>query len=296
MSLSDTEELVGNFAELIFAERDLSIIWPAMLRRIESAVGFDAGYIAASFGASTDGRGAVLEHNEPFLKRNLGRFLIEISPGEIARYTDRAARHPEVWSPARQRELAVFREVLWPTGMQEMAVRVSVRQGNVAGFNLERRGRASPFSEGGLSLIDAVAPFLHIVELLTLESDDEQNASNLAAEHALSTREAELVSLVARGLQNAEVALLLGISPNTVRNTLARVFEKVGVSTRAELTYHATRLGRDRGSAPSGVDDGTAVFKRRVQEVTATKLAPESGARVRSSGQIVYTPPLARSV
>jgi DNA-binding CsgD family transcriptional regulator len=301
MSLTNAQELVGNFAELIIVERDPAVLWPAMLRRVEQAVGFDAGYIAASFGASTEGRGAVLEHDAQFLKLNLGRFLAEISLEEIAQYTERARRHREVWSEPRQRQLAVFQEVLLPTKMEQMAVRVSVRQNNVAGFNLERRGRCSAFSDAELGLIDAVGPFLHIVELLTAELNDADAAQNLADEYSLSKREAQLVALVTRGLQNAEIAMLMGLSTNTVRNTLVRVFEKVGVSNRAELTYHATRLSVDRTgkfSTPqpgSKRDDGTVQFTARVLEASAAKAnVPDSGTRVRSSSEIVYAPPLTR--
>lgn len=300
MALSEAHELVGGFAELIFGERDPSVIWPAMLRRLEQAVGFDAGYIAASFGASTEGRGAVLEHDAVFLKRNLGRFLAEISAEEVTTYTDRARAHVDVWTSERQRELAVFQEVLNPTGMKHMAVRASVRAGNVAGFNLERRGYSSPFSEHQLALIDLVGPFLHVVELLTLDFQDAQSQVDFAEQHGLTPREAELVELVARGLQNAEIGLLLGVSTNTVRNTLVRVFEKAGVTTRSELTYHATRQAFDRPNRtdplrPSRSDDGTAVFMRRVEEAAAGKApAPESGKRVCSSSEIIYAPPLQR--
>jgi DNA-binding CsgD family transcriptional regulator len=301
MSLSHAQELIGNFAELIVAERDPARIWPAMLQRVHQAVGFDAGYIAASFGASTDGRGAVLEHDAQFLKTNLGRLLSEITLEEVCLYTEHARNFRDVWGEARQRSLAVFQEVLLPTGMREMAVRVGVRQGNIAGFNLERRGRCSPFSAEDLALIDLVGPFLHIVELLTEEANDDEGARNLAQEYSLSRREEELVSLVTRGLQNSEIGLLLGLSANTVRNTLARTFEKVGVSNRAELTYHATRLSVDRSGKFIAVgtgsrhDDGTAEFASRVVEATTLKAAaPDSGARPRSSGEIVYTPPLRR--
>jgi len=51
----------------------------------------------------------------------------------------------------------------------------------------------------------------------------------------LTPREREVVEHLRAGLTNREIGQLLGISINTVRNTLARMFEKVGVSTRSEL-------------------------------------------------------------
>ena len=55
----------------------------------------------------------------------------------------------------------------------------------------------------------------------------------------LTAREAEVVSWVARGETNKEVAGRLGISPRTVGHHLAHAFEKIGVSTRAALALFA---------------------------------------------------------
>jgi DNA-binding CsgD family transcriptional regulator len=51
----------------------------------------------------------------------------------------------------------------------------------------------------------------------------------------LTRREQQIVELLRQGLTNREIGRSLGISINTVRNTLARLFDKVGVSTRSEL-------------------------------------------------------------
>jgi DNA-binding CsgD family transcriptional regulator len=49
---------------------------------------------------------------------------------------------------------------------------------------------------------------------------------------ALTRREHEVVTLVAEGLTNAEIACRLWISPGTVRKHLENVFAKLGVHTR----------------------------------------------------------------
>ena len=48
----------------------------------------------------------------------------------------------------------------------------------------------------------------------------------------LTPREHQVVSLVAEGLTNAEIAQKLWISPGTVRRHLENVFAKLGVHTR----------------------------------------------------------------
>lgn len=302
--VAEAHEVVGAFAEMLVEVREPAEMWPKMLLHLQDAIGFDAGYIAASWGAAMEGRGAVVEHDEPFLKLNLGRFLSELSPREVAHYTDRARTHREVWCMSREAELAVFNEVLIPTGMKQMLVRASVRHGNVAGFNLERRGVTIPFSEADLRLIDVVAPFLHIVEVLTLEAQNEPGLHAFAATYGLSKREEELVELVARGLQNGEIALLIRVSVNTVRNTLAKVFDKVGVSTRSELTYLATQFHR-MAPRQSGAwqptprrllpDDGIDAFRTRVQRASEeTAGAAPSRMRSGNPSRIVYTAPLPR--
>lgn len=52
---------------------------------------------------------------------------------------------------------------------------------------------------------------------------------------ALTSREREVVRLVALGLSNKAIALELGISPRTVEGHLNHVFDKVGASSRSAL-------------------------------------------------------------
>ncbi len=54
----------------------------------------------------------------------------------------------------------------------------------------------------------------------------------------LSGREEQIVSLVAEGMKNREIAELLGLSEHTVKNHLFRIFERLGISSRAELILY----------------------------------------------------------
>ncbi len=60
--------------------------------------------------------------------------------------------------------------------------------------------------------------------------------SRTVGTHALAPRERQVVQCVAEGYTNREIALQLGISVHTVRNTLATVFIKTGASNRVVLT------------------------------------------------------------
>ena len=59
----------------------------------------------------------------------------------------------------------------------------------------------------------------------------------------LSVRELELACLVAEGLDNAQIGARLCISEKTVRNHLTRVFDKLGVETRAQVIVLAHSAG-----------------------------------------------------
>ena len=52
-----------------------------------------------------------------------------------------------------------------------------------------------------------------------------------------------MVSLVARGATNREVAERLFLSPYTVNSHLRHVFTKLGIRSRAELAHLATARG-----------------------------------------------------
>lgn len=62
-------------------------------------------------------------------------------------------------------------------------------------------------------------------------------------EASLSDREREVLSLVAAGLRNKEIADQLGISERTVKAHLAGVFNKLGATSRAEAIARAMAAG-----------------------------------------------------
>lgn len=59
----------------------------------------------------------------------------------------------------------------------------------------------------------------------------------------LSQREREIVSLVAQGYKNREMAEKMFISEQTVKNHLHNIFDKLGVSDRLELALYAIHKG-----------------------------------------------------
>ena len=64
---------------------------------------------------------------------------------------------------------------------------------------------------------------------------------------ALSAREREILDLLAQGLSNKEIGAKLNLSPFTVKNHLARVFEKLHVRCRTEAVMAYLRPAQRPG-------------------------------------------------
>lgn len=62
-------------------------------------------------------------------------------------------------------------------------------------------------------------------------------------DESLTEREKETLGLVARGLRNSEVAKQMGIADSTVASHIKSIYRKLGICSRAEASWHATRLG-----------------------------------------------------
>jgi two-component system response regulator NreC len=71
-----------------------------------------------------------------------------------------------------------------------------------------------------------------------LAAENEETASG-----PLSAREREVVRLVALGRTNAQIATHLHVAERTIKTYRARALEKLGLSTRAEITDYAREHG-----------------------------------------------------
>jgi DNA-binding CsgD family transcriptional regulator len=90
------------------------------------------------------------------------------------------------------------------------------------------REREAAFLGPELELLRLTLPVLTLADTQAADLTDSLGAR-------LSPREEEIFAYLQRGYSNRQIALVFGTSPLTVRNQLARLFRKVGVSTRAEL-------------------------------------------------------------
>jgi pimeloyl-ACP methyl ester carboxylesterase/DNA-binding CsgD family transcriptional regulator len=61
--------------------------------------------------------------------------------------------------------------------------------------------------------------------------------------HDLSARELEVLDLIARGMDNDQIAARLALSPKTVRNHITKIFSKLEIYTRAKAVVVAREAG-----------------------------------------------------
>jgi DNA-binding NarL/FixJ family response regulator len=94
---------------------------------------------------------------------------------------------------------------------------------------------------------DAADPSADVV-LIARDASEEPATAHFARRDrivgtVLSKREQEILALLADGLGNKQIAARLGISTNTVKTHLELLFEKLGVSSRAEAVAAGVKRG-----------------------------------------------------
>jgi DNA-binding NarL/FixJ family response regulator len=62
-------------------------------------------------------------------------------------------------------------------------------------------------------------------------------------ESTLSARESEVLGLITKGFNFAEIARLLEVSPHTITAHVKKIYQKLAVHSRGEAVYEATRMG-----------------------------------------------------
>jgi DNA-binding NarL/FixJ family response regulator len=140
---------------------------------------------------------------------------------------------------SRKTRILIFSALQSETTIQELfraGVKSYIRKGD-PGDNLIAALQAlasdKPFFTPGVSDL-LFSRFLH---------DDTTTTKTAAAEESLSSREREILRLVAQGGSNKSVAAALGVSTRTVETHRAAIMRKLRTSSTAELVRYAIRNG-----------------------------------------------------
>jgi transcriptional regulator EpsA len=83
--------------------------------------------------------------------------------------------------------------------------------------------------------VEMMMPHLHMTLQRVADSDDDESyVDEVATDNILSDREIQVLNWVRGGKTNQEIALILDISPLTVKNHMQKVLRKLKVSNRAQ--------------------------------------------------------------
>jgi len=94
-------------------------------------------------------------------------------------------------------------------------------------------------AEGAVWLSPAAAK----VVLRRMRDAEGQPGLDLGPIEQLSGREREVLTLVARGMENEEIAESLSISPRTAKNHVSSILGKLGLPSRVQAAIYAVRRG-----------------------------------------------------
>jgi DNA-binding NarL/FixJ family response regulator len=105
--------------------------------------------------------------------------------------------------------------------------------------------RAIHAAASGQSILD---PAVHATVLEAALSAPARRAATPELPDGLTSREGDVLALIAQGLSNSEIAAALFLSANTVKTHINRVFAKTGSKTRAQAVRYAHEHGLAGGS------------------------------------------------
>ncbi len=101
-------------------------------------------------------------------------------------------------------------------------------------MSLHRNHEQSDFSEAEMLILKLLHEHIND-RFSSLYSLLQRRSPVNKSEWELTKREAQIVSLISHGKSNKQIARDLGISENTIKTFLKRIFNKIGVHSRGEL-------------------------------------------------------------
>jgi DNA-binding CsgD family transcriptional regulator len=235
----DAREIVALAHDAI----DASAFERGLLAVLARSVGFDVAFVESKNAPrppTVVGLAPTHLDSTPARRARYERELAVVR--QAARAKRGVAVDTDVLGESGVRATAYHRDLAAPVGGKHSLLAYAVVRGReLAGLMLGRTGRT--FASREVALVEDALPTIG----LALGSFAQGPITTDAASVALTPRERDVLDYLCLGYTNAEIARACGSSPNTVRNQLARVFGKLGASTRSEAVALALRDGSARG-------------------------------------------------
>jgi PAS domain S-box-containing protein len=123
-----------------------------------------------------------------------------------------------------------------------------MREGRASGTRTLLRGDDSEVRVSFVAVVEVLGEGVRAIYTMTPAGGQPREANGAApGATVLTNRERQVVRLIADGLDTAEIAAALHVSPNTIRSHVRNAMSKLGARTRAQLVAHALGGGRPRG-------------------------------------------------
>ncbi len=170
------------------------------------------------------------------LEGNWGCYRQELAP-VFERAACRGAAVDSQELGARLHDTRYFAEIAAP--QRPVSTAIVLLRWQTASLGAYVLGRRREFSPTERDLLCLLAPCLALGLAAHVSSPDDREPLL----QALTPSEREVVDYVCLGFTNKEIAAACGISAHRGRNKLVRIFRRMEVSTRAELSAVAARHG-----------------------------------------------------
>lgn len=236
--MTSTRASMDSLLDLAARAREPRELLEGTLATLHPLIGFEIAFYVGRAGGLAPAVvtwGADPQHLGALLMTAQTSFKQELSPVKEAALARRGvATDTEVLGARRAARTAYHRHVAAPAGAHVSMLCFPRVRGEVLGSLV--LGRASPFREGEQRSVEHLLPAIGLG--LSSFGDRRPPAST---SRRLTPREREIVDYLCLGHTNRSIAIACGTSVNTVRNQLARIFEKLEVASRAELVARALR-------------------------------------------------------
>ena len=250
MKTDDLDVALGALTQLGATCESRERFRTAALRRLQLLVGFDSGIFCSREPEIPRGDQQTGAHKLESFAAKYEAYVEELRPIERAAMANGGvAIDTQVLSPRARKRMAFYTDIVRPQGVRSLlAAYLMLRGQPTAVVYLARHRPSSPlFGNGECVTMRQLLPALALGDGIHAVTDGWAGAAVTLEAGVdwtqLTSPERDIVQYVALGLRNADIAVARGTSPNTVRNQLTGIFEKMAVANRTELARLAVASG-----------------------------------------------------
>jgi DNA-binding CsgD family transcriptional regulator len=213
----------------------------ALLRAVLQKVGGDSSAImdlaprSQRFASCTGAIGSSAGYVDQYMAHR-ARYDDSLSRLLRVAHVGGAAIDTDVYTRRERESLAAYVEVLLPQGARSILAGLLCYGGRATGLIvLKRHCRGHGFQIDDAAALRELLPAVALADAGFRYTLRGPPLEATLPHRQLSPREAQVAAFVAKGLQNPEIALLLGTSRHTVKKQVQKIMGKLEVSNRTEL-------------------------------------------------------------